>query len=56
MQKRPSICEKEEEISDVESDPVVQKLFEDAIEVLRLVGADEKTTGKSCLSCENQYI
>ena len=46
MQKRPSFCEKEEEISDIQSDAVVQKLFEDAIEVLRLVGADEKSTGK----------
>lgn len=56
MQKRPSIFEKEKEISDIQSNPVVQKLFEDAIEVLRLVGADEKATGKNCLSCENQYI
>lgn len=36
----------EEDVSDqrisfIENDPVIQKLFEDAIEVLRLVGADE---------------
>lgn len=45
MQKRPSISETKEEISDLQNDPLLQKLFEDAVEVLRLAGADEKATG-----------
>lgn len=46
MQKRPLFSETEEDISDLQNDPIVQKLFEDAIEVLRLAGAYEKDTGK----------
>lgn len=46
MQKRPLFSETEEDISDPQNDPIVQKLFEDAIEVLRLAGAYEKDTGK----------
>ena len=46
MQKRPSFSATKEEICDVQSEPIVQKLFEDAIEVLRLAGAYEKDTGK----------
>ncbi|KAJ7357810.1 hypothetical protein OS493_022620 [Desmophyllum pertusum] len=41
MQKQPSISVTQEEISDIQHDPVIQKLFEDAIEVLRLAGADD---------------
>ena len=46
MQKRPSFSATKEEICDVQNEPIVQKLFEDAIEVLRLAGAYEKDTGK----------
>ena len=46
MQKRPSLSATQEEISDVQNEPIVQKLFEDAIEVLRLAGAYEKDSGK----------
>ena len=50
MQKRPSFCGTKEEICDFQNEPtgIVQKLFEDAIEVLRLAGAYEKDklTGK----------
>jgi len=42
MQKRPSFSETKEEICDFQNEPIVQKLFEDAIEVLRLAGANEK--------------
>ncbi len=49
MQKRPSISETKEDICDIQNDLVVQKLFEDAIEVLRLAGADEKATGKPAI-------
>ena len=51
MQKQPSISVTQEEISDIQHDPVIQKLFEDAIEVLRLAGADDRekatATGKT---------
>ena len=40
----------DEEISDTQNDPVVHELFEDAIEVLRLLGADEKFSGKVVIS------
>ena len=43
MQKRPSSVATDQEISDIQNDPVLQKLFEDAIEVLRLAGADKGT-------------
>ena len=43
MQKRPSLSATKEEICD---EPIVQKLFEDAIEVLRIAGAYGKDTGK----------
>ena len=46
MQKRPSLSATQEEICDVQNEPIVQKLFEDAIEVLRLAGAYEKDSGK----------
>lgn len=39
-------------ISFLENDSVVQKLFEDAIEVLRLVGADESGIQISTLIVE----
>ena len=45
MQKQPSISEAKEEISDLQNDPLLQKLFDDAVEVLRLAGAEEKATG-----------
>ncbi|KAL9952504.1 hypothetical protein ACROYT_G039771 [Oculina patagonica] len=44
MQKGPPVSEARKEISDIQNNPVVQKLFEDAIEVLRLAGADKKAT------------
>ena len=40
----------DEEISDTQNDSVVHELFEDAIEVLRLLGADEKLSGKVVIS------
>lgn len=46
MQKRPSFSATKEEIGDIQNEPIVKKLFEDAIEVLRLAGAYEKDTGK----------
>lgn len=46
MQKRPSFSATKDEICDVQNEPIVQKLFEDAIEVLRLAGVYEKDTGK----------
>lgn len=46
MQKRPSFSATKDEICDVQNEPIVQKLFEDAVEVLRLAGAYEKDTGK----------
>ena len=45
MQKRPSFSATKEEICDVQIEAIVQKLFEDAIEALRLAGAHEKDTG-----------
>lgn len=44
MQKRPSFSATKEEICDVQNEPILQKLFEDAKEVLRLAGAYEKDT------------
>ena len=46
MQKRPSFSVTKEEISDIQNEPIVQKLFEDAMKVLRLAGADDEPTGK----------
>lgn len=50
MQTPPCINVKDEEISDTQNDPVVHELFEDAIEVLRLLGADEELSGKVVIS------
>ena len=36
----------DQQISFIQRDPFVKKLFEDAIKVLRLVGADENASGK----------
>ena len=44
MQKPPPPSVTKEEICDVQNEPIVQKLFEDAIKVLRLAGAYEKDT------------
>jgi len=44
MQKPPSFSATKEEICDVQNEPIVKKLFEDAIKVLRLAGAHEKDT------------
>ena len=44
MQKPPPPSATKEEICDVQNEPIVQKLFEDAIKVLRLAGAYEKDT------------
>lgn len=46
MQKPIAVNLDDEEISGIQNDPVVHELFEDAIEVLRLVGADGKFTVK----------
>ncbi|XP_027050157.1 uncharacterized protein LOC113677537, partial [Pocillopora damicornis] len=51
MQTPPCISVEDEEISDTQNDPVVHELFEDAIEVLRLLGADEKLSVE-CSSSE----
>lgn len=50
MQTPPCINVEDEEISVTQNDPVVHELFEDAIEVLRLLGADEKLSGKVVIS------
>ena len=50
MQTPPCINVEDEEISETQNDPVVHELFEDAIEVLRLLGADEKLSGKVVIS------
>ena len=50
MQTPPCISVEDEEIYDTQNDPVVHELFEDAIEVLRLLGADEKLSGKVVIS------
>lgn len=44
MQKPPSFSATKDEICDVQNEPFLQKLFEDAIKVLRLAGAHEKDT------------
>ena len=49
MQNFPSSSAPDQQVSDIQNDPVIKKLFEDAIEVLRLAGADENTTGKCVL-------
>lgn len=36
----------DQEISGLQYDPAIQKLFKDAMEVLRLAGADENGPGK----------
>ena len=46
MQTIVSSSATDQEISDLQQDPAIQKLFKDAIEVLRFVGADENATGK----------
>ena len=46
MQKIPPSSATDQEISGLQYDPAIQKLFKDAIEVLRLAGADEIATGK----------
>ena len=46
MQKIPPSSGTDQEISGLQYDPAIQKLFKDAIEVLRLSGADENATGK----------
>lgn len=52
MQKVPSSSATDEEISEIQNDPEVQKLFQDAKEVLRLAGAEENATGK----CAYYYL
>ena len=46
MHKTSSNSGTDQEISGLQYDPAIQKLFKDAIEVLRLAGADENATGK----------
>jgi len=54
MQNIPSSSAPDQQVSDIQNDPVIKKLFEDAIEVLRLAGADENTTGGQYSSSEHR--